>query len=140
MWKKGKARFDEGVLYSDGTFYPVFGSSDSNFAVGEKQSICPLIESEPNFWFYYQVSSELTSSKYNFVAGCGGLEGEGFVAALEKDGSLFWYIFLTASECLEIESCSDSELYVSGSDGYFKNSFTIPFDSPELFTHTSTEF
>jgi hypothetical protein len=139
MWKKGKIRIEDGVLYSDGTFFPISGSPKSGYVIEKNESIFPLIENNPSNWFFYSVSSKQFNSKYNFVAGSGGYEGEGFVAALEKNGSLVWVIHLIDSECLEIEYCSEYELYVSGSEGYIKNSFVIPFEAPELFTHTLTK-
>ena len=138
LWKKGKLRLEEGVLYSDGTFFPISGSPKSGYVVEKKENILPLIENNPKNWFFYSISSKLFNSKFDFVAGSGGLEGEGFVAALEKNGSLAWVVHLMDSEYLEIESCSEHELFVSGSDGYRKNTFIIPFEIPELFTHTLT--
>ena len=135
MWKKGKSRIDQGVLYSDGTYFPVYNSSISGYEIGAITSIAPSLVQEPGGWFYYNISSRRRIENTLLVAGGGSYEGEGFVALLGENESLLWVLHLEGCEPLEIETCFENEALVFGSNGYEKNTLIVPYANPEKFTY-----
>ena len=135
MWKKGKSRVEQGVLYSDGTYFPVYDSSSSGYEAGAMESIAPYLMHEPEAWFYYSISSKRRIGNTLLVSGSGSYEGEGFVALLGENESLLWVLHLEGCESLEIETCFENEVLVFGSNGYEKNLFIVPYTNPEKFTY-----
>ena len=133
-WKKGKSRIEQGVIYFDGTFFPVYQSANSGYEVGAKENIAQHILQEPEGWFYYDVSSKSRLGNKMLIAGSGSYEGEGFVALLDENESLLWVLHLEGCEALEIEACLENEAVVFGSNGYELNSFLVPYNKPEAFT------
>lgn len=135
MWKKGKSRIEQGALYSDGTYFPVYNSSVSGYEVGAIERIAPYLVQEPDGWFYYSISSRHRIGNTVLVAGGGPYEGEGFVALLGENESPLWVLHLEGCEPLEIETCFENEAMVFGCNGYEKNSFIIPYANPEKFSY-----
>ena len=134
MWGKGKSRIEQGVIYSDGKYFPVYASSNSEYEAGSEESIDPFILKNPKWWFYYSISSKSRIGNNVLVAGGGPYEGEGFVALIDEKSSLIWVLHLEGCEVLEIETCFETEALVFGSNGYERNSFLVPYRNPEQFT------
>ena len=74
MWKKGRSRVEVGVIYQDGSYVPILGCSSIRYDLGEKISIEPLIQKEPDLWFYYSIVSRQLIGDRTVIAGGGSLE------------------------------------------------------------------